>query len=350
MILLALIVVTLWFVWRVYHLFAYTTHSLEDKTVLVTGACSELGRRLCLELYQQHQANVIAWDLSRLRLEELRREALTTGPNAAPGAPAGKNFFVIMNVDVTSRIQVARSIREMQSHTVQTPATAAAAAAPVSGNTSKIDIILNAAHAVPATPLQDCEDDALDRLHQTHAGTPLQLARSLVPAMLQRKSGGQYVTVVHSCMAGVAGGVRAAAPDYAATQWEAVGLHGSLQAWARQLRRQQQAPGELACTLLYLRDVALGVPGAPGPAAAADPEAPDGGEGSAKAISESDRLDWVAADAVKAIARREERYGMGLLDYVLPLGLALPSPWCARLLRCGGFAAEERLGSASGKA
>ena len=73
MILLAFICGTLWLIWWVYAVFAYRPRCLAGTTVVVTGACSEVGRRLCIQLYA-HGARVLAWDYSRIKLQELQAE------------------------------------------------------------------------------------------------------------------------------------------------------------------------------------------------------------------------------------------------------------------------------------
>lgn len=84
MILLIFICLVLWLVWTLYRIFGYRYRSFAGRVVLVTGACSEVGRRLCVQLHTEG-ASVIAWDYSKIKLDELRHEIITGGGGGGGG-------------------------------------------------------------------------------------------------------------------------------------------------------------------------------------------------------------------------------------------------------------------------
>ncbi|KPA80194.1 hypothetical protein ABB37_05175 [Leptomonas pyrrhocoris] len=230
MILLSFICGTLGLIWWVYTIFAYRPRRLAGATVVVTGACSEVGRRLCIQLYACG-ARVVAWDYSRIKLQELQVEVqrvVVAVPDSASSSSSSSyfgNHFVITAVDASSRMQVQRAAKEID---------------------GPVDVIINAAHAYPSKPLHDRNDDSIDRVVQTNFVSPLLVVRQLLPSLMSTADSGavsqsarhrdDYAQVVNIVCAAGNYVVAAHAPDYAASQWGMVGLHYSMRAWIAQER------------------------------------------------------------------------------------------------------------------
>jgi NAD(P)-dependent dehydrogenase (short-subunit alcohol dehydrogenase family) len=227
MILLTLICGTLGLIWWVYVVFAYRPRSLAGATVVVTGACSEVGRRLCVQLYARG-AHVIAWDYSRIKLQELQLEVQRVAVSAGAGSDS---TFTFAAVDASSRVQLQRAAKEVD---------------------GPVDIIINAAHTCPTKPLHDRSDDSVDRVFQANLVSPLLVVRQFLPSLLAtaERGGSQrharrrddYAQVVNIVCAAGNYAVAADAPDYAASQWGMVGMHYSMRAWIEQERRALTQP------------------------------------------------------------------------------------------------------------
>lgn len=396
MILLAFICGTLWLIWWVYAVFAYRSRCLAGTTVVVTGACSEVGRRLCIQLYA-HGARVLAWDYSRIKLQELQAEVQriavsesTASVNNSSSSNSDDGRFIISAVDVSSRMQVQRAAKEVE---------------------GPIDMLINAAHTYPVKSLHDRADDSVDRVFQTNLVSPLLVVRQLLPSLFATEDAttmttttaaaaaatskhahrrGDYAQVVNIVCGASNYAVSAHAPDYAASQWGMVGLHYSMRAWIAQERaaaaaaRTQTAksnsekgddawsgnlhvvhhPREVRTTLLCLNDIQNGVPTvlssilASSPNTLASPKTPgqEDAAGAARSSSGSRasnavttasesytstllrrnaELDRAVACCMAAIRRGQERYcyaSSWRTTVLLPLAMLCPLPWAERLL------------------
>lgn len=408
MILLVFMCATLWAIWIVVAFFRYRPRPILGATVVVTGACSELGRRLCAQLYARG-ARVVAWDYSKLKLQELQADVLkaalgsdaSSDASCAPeggnragsgsgGAPAGlqpSDDFMIMAVDVSSRLQVQRAAKEME-------------------QLGAVDVIINAAHTYPTKPLSDRADDSAERVLQANTLAPLWVVRQLLPLLLARSSTSPMTSTTTAAGATARGARRrddyaqvvnivatsadytldSDSPEYAASQWGAVGLHYSMRDWIAVLRNSNGRKGaaaapvtgsastptaarEVRMTLLCLDDVQLGTPTAlsaslPTAAAraASSPTTPStspatgsperdsgvlGARGRAASSTYRDsytqavqrrnaELDRAAGCCVDAICRGQERYchrAAWSTTVMYPVMMAFPLPWAARLLR-----------------
>ncbi|KPI88596.1 hypothetical protein ABL78_2329 [Leptomonas seymouri] len=240
MILLTLICGTLWLAWWVYSLFAYRPRRLAGATVIVTGACSDVGRRFCTQLYA-HGARVIAWDYSRIKLQELQAEVqrveVTVSANGIRSSNSSyiDSHFFISSVDVSSRMQLQRAAKDID---------------------GPIDIIVNAAHTYPTKPLHSRADDSVDRVFQANLVAPLLVVRQLLPSLLSKRgSRDDYAQIVNIVCSRGNYVVATHAPDYAASQWGLVGLHYSMRSWIAQERAMY-----MHCSNERKDDVSSGVP------------------------------------------------------------------------------------------
>ncbi|CAC9550318.1 short-chain dehydrogenase [Leishmania donovani] len=398
MILLAFICGALWAIWSVASFLMYRPRQISGATVVVTGACSEMGRRLCMQLYARG-ARVIAWDYSKIKLQELQADVLKATKEAESldiaGLPGGgraagsfhSGAFVVMTVDVSSRLQVQRAAKELD---------------------GPLDMIVYAAHTYPSKRLCDRADDSAERLVQTNLLSPLMVVRQLLPLLLSASNSssnagglpkaaqrrGDYAQVVTLVSAAANYTLSADNPEYAASQWGMVGMHYSMREWIAQQRceymnssgsgapsetkttaaarsRTRRPAREVRTTLLCLNEIQYGVPtvmssllsSSPGmpttvravspttpSSSAASPESEGGGSMGSRGWSTSTyrdsytqhlqkrnaELDKAAACCVNAICRGQERYcytSAWATTVVYPLLMACPVPWAIRLLR-----------------
>ncbi|KAG5490110.1 hypothetical protein JKF63_00229 [Porcisia hertigi] len=397
MILLIFICGMLWMVWSIASFFMYRPRQISGSTVVVTGACSDIGRHLCLQLYARG-ARVIAWDYSKIKLQELQSKVLKTTERVDHLDSASvqdddrvadslhSRFFVCIAVDVTSRLQVQRAVKELD---------------------GPVDIIVNAAHMYPLKGLSGRTDDSAERVIQTNLLSPLMVVRQLLPLLLARdfssNAGGllkatqrrdDYAQVVNVVSASASYSLSPHSPEYAASQWGMVGMHYSMREWIAQQRNEYMTDGvsiaasgkkkmvaatsppprlprEVRTTLLYLNEIQHSastlmssplssssgmttVVRVPSPTTqSSSPESlerdGDGGTGarkwSASAYSDSyiqvvqkrnAELEKAAICCVNAICRGQESYcytSAWASTIVYPLLIACPVPWATRLLR-----------------
>ncbi|KAK7199950.1 short-chain dehydrogenase [Novymonas esmeraldas] len=386
MILLMFVCATLWVVWTIAAFFLYRPRPITGATVVITGACSEMGRRLCMQLYARG-ARVIAWDYSKIKLQELQADILKAAEAADhPGTPTGADArtttgppqsddFVVVAVDVSSRLQVQRAVKELE---------------------GPVDIIVNAAHMRPSKRLGDRGDDSAERVVQTNLLSPLVVVRQLLPQLLTasgtasgHRRRDDYAQVVNLVSADAGYTLTPDIPEYAASQWGMVGLHYSMREWIAQKRseyaadaasarktsstRTPPAAREVRMTLVCVNEVQYGMPtvmssllsntssGLESAARATtspatplvptrSPERDSGsGSGSRGRAAPTNRdtylqalqrrnaeLDRAAAGCVSAICRGQERYchtSSWATSVFYPLAMACPVPWATRILR-----------------
>jgi len=305
MILLAFIVVLLMVVWRTYHAFAYRRRRLVGKNALVTGACSELGRRLCQALHSQG-VGITAWDYSRTQLDELRVNVVGMAAGRDDSAigsasPTCSTPFAVHVVDLSSRQQITRAVKELP----------------------RVDLIFNVSHCHPITSLVHRGDDAFERVIQTNMMAPLLLARHLCPAMLERHGGGGFVTFT-SCGASP---IDALAPDYSASQWGLTGLHLSIRAWLRHEQKARRSPGEVRTTLVCVTAVRQ----------QRLPPAKDGKDEAAGPCAEARAMEKVVVACLRAVERGDEWYSDSWRAALAPLAFVLPIPWSTSVMRWMGM-------------
>ncbi|MFP9192402.1 SDR family oxidoreductase [Natronosalvus vescus] len=155
------------------------TALLAEKTAVVTGAASGIGRQIA-HTFASHGADVVVADI-----QEEPREGGTPTHELIREDTATQAEATFVECDVTSRDDVD---------------TAVAAATEFGG----LDIMVNNAGIVgPTAPIQDIDPDEYDRLLEINLDGTYTCCQAAVEAMLKRGEGGSIVNM--SSVAGIAG-------------------------------------------------------------------------------------------------------------------------------------------------
>ena len=129
--------------------------SLSDKTVLVTGAASGMGRIYARRLAEQG-ATVAAFDLNEAGLSE-----------TADGYPNIHGY----GCDISSRVAIEAAVANVQS------------------NHGQIDELVHAAALMPAHALEDHSVEKVEQLFQVNFFGTVYMIKTLLPDMLERGRG-----------------------------------------------------------------------------------------------------------------------------------------------------------------
>ncbi len=176
--------------------------SLQNKTALITGAASGIGRAMARK-FAAEGATVIAVDIDEARLTKVTTEL---------GCEA-------LVVDLSTEAGLAAVIER------------------------DLDILCNNAGILDAlTPLEDTDDALWDRVMAVNLTAPFKLCRSVVPKMVAKGGG----VVLNTCSAASLSGGRAGC-SYTASKHALLGLTRSI-AWyygAKGIRCNAIAPGAI---------------------------------------------------------------------------------------------------------
>ncbi|CCW66935.1 unnamed protein product [Phytomonas sp. Hart1] len=308
MILLGFIVVVLWALWGLHRLLVYRAHRFTGKTVLITGACSELGACLCHRLYAQG-VNLIAWDSNLPDLERLEK-ALRSSRGSLSGAEGDGSLnppqsphrereggsLTIAMVSLTSPALVQRAVEEFK---------------------GPLDVVFHTALGAFPRPSLSRTPDAIGGLLLANAAAPLSLAK-----LLRRREGGHFVSFLPFP------GVDEENPELAASHWAAVGMHYSIRAWLKNEEKPPHGAGRVYTTLVYLPAWKAEVGRvSKRPVGLSDVESSRVAEGNAH---ETKVLNAEVDAALYAVARHEESYSgrQGWLMILRAMMLmTLPFPW-----------------------
>ncbi|HEY9294456.1 MAG TPA: SDR family oxidoreductase [Microlunatus sp.] len=170
---------------------------LRNRTVLVTGGGSGLGRLMALGAADRG-ARVLIWDLAAQAAETVRDEIRAAGGDAQSQA-----------VDVGDR------------EAVRVAGVAA----------GRVDVLINNAGIVTGKDLLDASEEAIERTFRVNTLALFWVTRAFLPGMIERGSG-SVVTVASA--AGLVGVARQT--DYSASKFAAFGFAESLRAELRKLR------------------------------------------------------------------------------------------------------------------
>ncbi|CBH15750.1 short-chain dehydrogenase, putative [Trypanosoma brucei gambiense DAL972] len=222
-----------WVLWSLYSLLSYRRVSVAGKTVVITGGSVGIGKHLALH-FLRLGATVHVWDDNKEKLSQLSKEALLI-PSPRPTKSAncdtegltetsaneleGNDCLKTVVVDLSNRFHLHRLVKQV----------------------GTVHIVVNAALNVSSKAFLDHADNAIERILHVNALCPLILARAFLPAMLERREG-YFVTITDAN--GLLG--NASQPDFAASQWAAVGAHESIQ----MLIRENGCCGKVRTTLL----------------------------------------------------------------------------------------------------
>lgn len=173
---------------------------LANKTVLITGAASGLGRMLA-EKAARRGARLVLWDVNRDGLETLR----------AGLTDAGHQAF-------TYRVDLA------DGDAIRT------AAKRVAQESGPVDVLVNNAGIVSGKPLLEISEEEIRRSFAINTLALFWTTRAFLPAMIERGSG-HIVTMASA--GGLVGTARLT--DYCASKFAAVGFDESLRLELRRL-------------------------------------------------------------------------------------------------------------------
>ncbi len=177
--------------------------TFRDKTILMTGAASGLGRLMATRMAAEG-GRLVLWDVDAAGVEATR----------AMLAPAGAPHLTYV-CDLSDRRAIA--------------ATAAATLA----ECGPIDILVNNAGVVSGRTLLEAADEQIERTFAVNALALFWTARAFLPAMLARNRG--HVVTIASA-AGIAGTAKLV--DYCASKHAAVGFDESLRVELRRARSE----------------------------------------------------------------------------------------------------------------
>ena len=173
---------------------------LRDRTVLITGAASGLGRLLAQKMGARG-ARLILWDVDAQGLERIRAELVAAG-RAAAAYPC----------NLRDRTAIA---------------SAAAATLREHGH---VDVLVNNAGVVSGKTLLEASDDHVLRTFEVNTLALFWTTRAFLPEMIRRNSG-HIVTIASA--AGIVGTSRLV--DYCSSKHAAVGFDESLRLELRRL-------------------------------------------------------------------------------------------------------------------
>lgn len=165
----------------------------ENKTTLVTGCASGIGRLMALRAAAKG-SHVVLWDVNEEGMERVRDQISKWGYSASCAA-----------VDLSDRESIAR------------------AAALTLDERGSVDILINNAGVVSGKPLLELTEEQISRTFAINTFSLFWTTRALLPAMLARGEG-HIVTVASA--AGITPAPRQT--DYAASKFAAVGFDEAL--------------------------------------------------------------------------------------------------------------------------
>lgn len=133
---------------------------LEGKTALITGASRNIGREVALTFAREGANLILNTRSSQPELDEV----------AARCRELGVEVHTVL-ADVSDSAQVAQMVEEGIKHQ------------------SKIDILVSNVAIRPHTPIVDVSDEEWDQVIGTNLNAAFYLCRSVLPGMMERKSG-----------------------------------------------------------------------------------------------------------------------------------------------------------------
>jgi all-trans-retinol dehydrogenase (NAD+) len=174
---------------------------IEDRTILITGGASGLGRLLAVKAAALG-GRVVLWDVNETNLDRV------AGEIGAEGRPV-----MALRCDVSNRDDVDRAARE------------------VTETFGPVDILVNNAGVVSGRFFLDCTDEELRRTMDVNAMAHFWTVRAFLPGMIERGRG-HIVTMASA--AGIVGVSRMV--DYCASKAAVFGFDEALRMEIRQKR------------------------------------------------------------------------------------------------------------------
>ncbi|MBC8277810.1 MAG: SDR family oxidoreductase [FCB group bacterium] len=193
---------------------------IKNKTVLITGAASGIGRQLALMMLER-KATVVAWDVDAERLDNLKQDS-------------GSDKLFTYQVDLTDRDSIYDTAEK------------------VKAEAGLVDVLINNAGIVSGKPFLECTDEQIEATMQVNIMAHFWTVRAFLPDMLERNSG-HIVTV--SSAGGLIGTNKMA--DYSASKFAAVGFDESLRAELKQ--RKSKVRTTIVCPYYFDSGMFAGV-------------------------------------------------------------------------------------------
>ena len=167
---------------------------IQDKTVLITGGASGIGRIMGEMALKKGAKALVIWDINQANIDATISEL--------------KAFSKVVGyrVDVSNYEVVAKSYQQ------------------VKNEVGDVDILINCAGIITSNKTFDlCSPEEMDRTIQVNTLAPMYVARQVLPDMIARNSG-------HICNIASAGGMLAnpKMSVYAASKWAAIGWSDSV--------------------------------------------------------------------------------------------------------------------------
>lgn len=163
---------------------------LENKTAIVTGAASGMGKAIA-QLYAQEGANVVVADLNQQEIDEVVKAITSNG---------GKATGIVCNVAKEDQV------KQMVDQTIKTYGT--------------IDVLVNNAGIMDDfIPVEQMSNEHWNRIMEVNVNGPMYACRLVVPVMLNQKSG----AIINVASVGGINGSRAGAA-YTTSKHALVGL------------------------------------------------------------------------------------------------------------------------------
>jgi all-trans-retinol dehydrogenase (NAD+) len=175
--------------------------TVQDKTVVITGGASGIGRLMALE-FAGRGARVVVWDLGGEALKNLEAEARQKG-------------FVIrtMICDVSDRDDVYRQAKVLL------------------GEMGPVYILINNAGVVSGSSVLEISDEKIIKSMKVNALAPFWTCKAFLPGMMEQNSG--HIVNIASA-AGIIGVMGLA--DYSASKFAVFGFDESLRMELRRLK------------------------------------------------------------------------------------------------------------------
>ena len=168
--------------------------TFQNKTVLITGGASGIGRLMGKLSIEKGAASLIIWDLNKYALDEAIREFSSLAQNI-------RGYVV----DVSSKEQIT------------------SAAQLVKKETGAIDILINNAGIVVGKYFHEHTHDEIERTMSINTNALMHVTREFLPSMIERKQG--HIVNIASA-AGMVGNPKMSV--YAASKWGVIGWSDSL--------------------------------------------------------------------------------------------------------------------------
>lgn len=175
---------------------------IRGRTVLITGGASGIGRLTGQLLLRRGAGRLVIWDVHEAAMRQLVEELTASGYRAEGFA-----------VDVTDTRLLRDTVREMEARGIT------------------VDILVNNAGIIVGRTFEEHTADDITRTMEVNAVAPMQLARALLPGMIERGTG--HIVNIASA-AGLVANPRMSV--YCESKWAMIGWSDSLRLEMEQAR------------------------------------------------------------------------------------------------------------------